>query len=112
MSMETRPRRWEDKWKLVEPLDKGGQGLTYVVSAADGSTSKAVLKKLKNNKDSQSRGRMFREVGNMRLLHNAGALVPGVLDDNVDTFDESGSELFVVMEFIPGPTLARLVRDR
>jgi serine/threonine protein kinase len=110
--MASARRQWEEKWKFIEPLGKGGQGVTSLVTSADGSVPKAVLKKLKNRNDAQSRGRMFREVGNQRVLHNVGCAVPQVLDDNVGSFEEEGTELFVVMEYISGKTLAQLVKDQ
>src|SRR2546421_7460203 len=95
-------KRWEGNWKLGDRLGGGGQGHTHSVSSLDNEVPNAVLKRLKNNKDPQSRNRLFREVSNMRLLHAAKCAVPAVFDENVDMLDQLNAELFVVMEFIPG----------
>jgi serine/threonine protein kinase len=47
----------------------------------------------------------------MRILHNAKAAVPQMFDDNVDMLEQEGSELFLVMEHIPGLTLKEMVEQ-
>ena len=103
---------WEAKWKLEERLGKGGQGITHVASSIDGSSIRGALKYLKNNRDTQARGRMCREVANLKVLGNAGGAVPRVLDHNTDRFEDLSVELYVVMDLINGPTLSEYVESK
>jgi serine/threonine protein kinase len=100
---------WEDKWIVIEELGKGGQGMTLkVVSRSDPSLF-AVLKKLHNNKDPQQRRRMHREVSSLEILAPAGAKVPRVLDGNTREHENLATQLYFVMELIPGRTLEEVV---
>lgn len=45
----------------------------------------------------------------MRLLHNAGASVPEVLDDNIDQLSNDAIPLYLVMEYFDGLTLDKYV---
>jgi serine/threonine protein kinase len=100
---------WENKWKIGEPLGKGGQGRTYSASSIDNALQNGVLKHLNNNKDMQARSRMRREVANLQALAGSGGTVPAVLDHNTDQADNPAVELFVVMELIPGATVKAYV---
>jgi len=102
---------WEEDWTLGERLGKGGQGLTHLVTSKTEPSQTAAIKILKNNADSQARGRMHREVANLTVLVDAGGFVPRVLDHNTQHFEDAGVELFVVMEFIPGKTLKQLIQE-
>ena len=99
------PHAWETRWVLGERLGKGGQGVTHVATFRDDPTVKGALKYLKNIRDQQARGRMRREVANLQTLANAGGAVPRVLDHNTGQFEEAGTDLYVVMDLIQGPTL-------
>src|SRR5262245_18802098 len=95
---------WYEKWQVVDELGGGGQGLTYkVMSRSDGTPG--VLKKLKNNKRPQSRGRMHREVTSLDVLANAGLKVPRVFDGNTAKYQDNNIQLYFVMEYVPGRTL-------
>ena len=103
---------WDTNWVVEEQnFAKGGQGIAQVVQRRHDSTQKAVLKVLKNNKNAQARGRMHREVESLRTLHSTAAKVPGVLEHNTDEFDDTGIQLYVVMEYIHGRTLAEIVAE-
>ncbi|QDU16903.1 Serine/threonine-protein kinase PrkC [Gimesia maris] len=101
---------WDTKWQITENLATGGQGVTKKVSQLDNAGLTGVLKYLKNNKNPQARARMNREVNNLRLLPSLGGLVPNVLDHNTNEFENISTELFVVMNYIEGPTLAEYVK--
>ena len=103
---------WDTNWAVEQQnFGKGGQGITHVVRRRDDSTQKAVLKVLKNNKNAQARGRMHREVESLRTLHLTAAKVPSVLEHNTDEFDDAGVQLYVVMEYVDGRTLAEIVAE-
>ncbi|MCH8344556.1 MAG: protein kinase, partial [Planctomycetes bacterium] len=59
----------------------------------------------------QARRRMAREVVYLRTLHQAGAKVPQVIDDNTQQFENLSHRLFFVMDLIKGDELARVVTD-
>lgn len=102
---------WDARWERGEQLGKGGQGITYkAVSKVDPSKT-GVLKTLKNGKDERSRGRMHREVAALAVLSNLTKFVPGVLDHNTESFKEPNTELYLVMEYIDGPTLNEFVDE-
>jgi len=65
-----------------------------------------VLKKLKNNRSGPSRARMHREAANLQILNVApNASVPTLLDHNTELHNKDFTQLFLVTEFIDGPTL-------
>jgi len=96
---------WLERWKIVSDLSGGGQGTTFVVQSAAGP-GLGVLKILRYQESDEARRRMFREVNNLRVLHNAGCRIPQVLGGNTEQFEDTRVPLFFVMEFIEGETLA------
>jgi eukaryotic-like serine/threonine-protein kinase len=101
---------WESRWIDAKPLGGGGQGDTFLVKYVTGTPDQAVLKLLRSSKAAKARRRMYREVANLRTLSNAGAKVPKVLDGNTEQFENPELVLFFVMEYVPGRTLAEVVR--
>ncbi len=101
-------RPWEYRWKIIRPLSSGGQGHTHLVKDDQHSTE-AVLKELRNNKSQQARARMAKEVINLRILYQAGAKVPQILDHNTQRFEDLVHRLFFVMEHIEGDELSTIV---
>lgn len=86
-----------------------GQGVVARVrKAADGSTG--ALKRLHPDAGikRERRFRMMAEVGALRVM--AGNGVPQVLDSNEGGWLEPTEELYLVMEFIEGPTLTEIVQ--
>src|SRR5204862_3087572 len=65
-----------------------------------------VLKLLNKQDDPERRGRFYREAAALETLRLAG--VPRVLDHNADKW-RGDEKLFIVMEFIDGPTLEEAV---
>ena len=54
---------------------------------------------------------MAREVVYLRTLHQAGAKVPQVIDDNTQEFEEPSVKLYFVMDLVNGDELAKVVND-
>ncbi len=99
------PNAWDATWSQGSKLGSGGQGVTYMVTSTEDPNRRGVLKHLLNNKSAQARERMRREVVNLDILAKAGGAVPRVMDHNTDDYEDLSVQLYVVMEFIPGPTL-------
>jgi serine/threonine protein kinase len=104
-------RIWENDWVLKRSLDGGGQGSTFLVASRSDENLVGVLKELRNNHSKEARIRMFQEVNNLRAVHSAGAKVPRYIAGNTDCYEDTMMQLFFVMEFVEGPTLAKLVQD-
>ena len=103
---------WEEKWEIVHRnLGEGGQGTTHLVRSKT-TGDKAVLKELKDASAPQARRRMRFEVDALKMLSGLGAIVPAVLDTNVEHADEVSIPLYFVMEFLDGETLHDYVRTR
>lgn len=100
---------WDERWVKGEAAGKGGQGLTFVAYSKTDRNQRACLKILKNNSSAEARGRMYREVASLLVLAEKGGNVPRVFDHNTQEFQNAGTELFVVMEFIDGETLQSCV---
>jgi serine/threonine protein kinase len=100
---------WDKHWEEDHPLRPGGQGITRLVKHKEDSGRQGVLKYLKNNKSMQARARMRREVASLQSLAALNGKVPRVLEDNSGSYEDSSVELYLVMEFIDGPTLKEFV---
>ena len=104
-------RIWESDWVVKRSLGGGGQGSTFLVTSQSDENVVGVLKELRNNDSKEARIRMFQEVNNLRAVHSAGAKVPRYIAGNADCYEDMMTQLFFVMEFVEGPTLAKLVQD-
>ena len=98
---------WERSWTTIGALGEGGQGTTYLVER-DGV--KAVAKALRHQDKESARRRMFKEVGCLRILKDAGADVPEVIEDHTVHFEEN-TPLYFVMEHIAGRTLREFIDE-
>ena len=99
----------EDWIEETAPTRRGGQGeVRQVHHAADRRLG--ALKRLHTDaaKRKERRYRMMTEVSGLRLMNGNG--VPNVLDANEAEWVEGTSEMFLVMEFIDGPTMHELVQ--
>lgn len=101
---------WSDKWKINEPLKPGGQGKTYIVKSIGGEEQLGVLKELKKQKNMKARKRMYREAAALKTLDCSG--VPKLLDSNTDKFSDKSIPLFIVLDYIPGPTFEGFLKDK
>jgi serine/threonine-protein kinase len=91
---------------VLEVLGKGGQGTSYLTErlGVDGEPGKKyVLKILNSQGDPDRRARMFREVAALETLNHPG--IPKVVETNADEYKDQQQALYLVTEFIPGPTL-------
>lgn len=103
-------RPWEDRWEELGPIGKGGQGETRRVK--DIATGRSgVLKTLRNKKSPQARARMYQEVNNLKILNGLECKVPKIYDDNCSSWEERGTTIYFVMEFIKGTTLKKFVDE-
>jgi hypothetical protein len=105
--MATEP--WSAKWRKLRELGKGGQGTTYEV--VTDSNERGVLKLLRDGIDEQARARMVHEALNLERLAKAGVKVPRKIEDNTEQYKDLSIELYLVMEFIEGKTLDKVVAD-
>ena len=103
---------WESKWKVLNRLGQGGQAVTHKVVSIANETDVGVLKTLKNNRNLQQRRRMNREVLSLGILSDAGARVPRVLDHNSEQREQLETQLYLVTEFVGGPTLQSYVEEQ
>jgi len=98
---------WDQKWKFVSDLSSGGQGTTYrVASKEDGSHG--VLKILHDPENEKCRVRMYQETSALRALKNRR--IARLVDTNAEEFGK-GAELYLVTEYIGGPTLREAVAE-
>lgn len=106
MTVNLGKRPWLEHWEPVdEKVSGGGQGFTSKVrSKSDGRIG--CLKRLKNNKDRDRRGRFSREVFALATIDHPN--IPKVLEHNADSW-KTDVVLYMVSEFIEGPTLSERV---
>ncbi|MEG4442088.1 serine/threonine-protein kinase [Microcoleus sp. AT9_B5] len=99
---------WEARWETIRPIGGGGQGDTFLVKPKDSPTNDRtfVLKILKNQKASERRRRMHREVAALNTLDCPG--IPRLIESNSDQFD-SDVPLYMVTEFIEGKMLSEIL---
>ena len=100
---------WPEKWTKIRELGQGGQGTIFEVSSVEQPGQKGVLKLLLKDADLQARSRFAREAINLVTLSQQGMKVPRLLDDNTARYQELSIELYLVMEFVPGQTLDKVV---
>jgi serine/threonine protein kinase len=104
-------RSWSDHWQVVSstPARSGGQGAIQHVVALEGRREGA-LKVLHDDGQSR-RERRFRLKEEVNALSALTFGVPKLLDSNAsEAADED--PLFLVMEWIPGPSLAQKLSAR
>ena len=80
---------------------QGGQSLSQVVVDSEGRLG--FLKVLRQPRNPAARARFLREVSSFKIL--AGTGVPLLLDENASEWDKLDVDLYMVQEFIEGPTL-------
>jgi serine/threonine protein kinase len=101
---------WQEKWESVRELSAGGQGTTYEVNSLNDRTQRGVLKLLNRDDDPQARARMAHEAINLETLAKQGVRVPALLDHNTQQHSDPTIQLYLVMEFVRGDTLDRVVK--
>ncbi len=106
MPIPRKPEPWESKWTRVGLLsDGGGQGRISLVGrlGADAGRERFALKVLKDQRSKVRRLRMHREVAALQTLQHPG--IPKCLDSNAHCFADPDVSLYIVTEYILGPTL-------
>jgi serine/threonine-protein kinase len=98
---------WEEKWRRVRQLGRGGQGVAFLVERIDVPGEHYVLKELRNNADLERRKRMHREVQALQQLDHLR--LPKIIDSNTDAFADLDVPLFFVMDYVEGQTLEERV---
>lgn len=100
---------WQAKWKVLqESFGKGGQGFTKLVQKKDGD-QKGVLKLLHNQKDPERRARLRREATALETLRHKGIAL--YLDSNSEHYDNLAIPLYLVTDYIEGPTLTEQIES-
>ena len=100
---------WQDNWRLVDgEFRQGGQGTVRKV-VSQNSDDIGCLKELHLDHlgSTERRFRMQQEANALIALDGAG--VPRILETNVHLWQEKRVPLYIVMEWIEGPTLAESV---
>lgn len=88
-------------------IGKGGQGLTYFANDISEPEKKYVIKFLKEQKNKERRERMFLEVSALKVLIHPN--IPKLIDSNEDKYQEINHDLYLVADYIPGPTLQEYI---
>ena len=96
---------WKARWVRQSDVGAGGQGQTYRVSRRDGLDARSyLLKELRDQRSVERRARMFREAA--ALASYSHPRIPRFVESNAHTHDKSDHRLYLVTEFVEGPTLA------
>jgi serine/threonine protein kinase len=99
---------WREKYQLVAPAGEGGQGIAFRVTKP-GEPDAYFLKELKHGHDSERRARFSREIACYRTLSHPG--IPRYIDSNLEYFGDRDIPLYVVSEYIAGPTLIQRAQN-
>lgn len=103
-------KQWEDSWEKVRPIGGEGQGKTILVQNKVSRELK-ILKSLKFQKSKKARLRLAREVQNLIALSKLDLNVPSVIEDNTELFDDKNTPLYIIMDYIEGDTLYKLINS-
>lgn len=104
LSTQTTEKTWATKWKKVNSLAQGGQGVNFRVNRNNSDDIGAYfLKILKQQKNKECRERMFTEVACYEILDFSG--IPKLIESNSQLFKDKDVELYLVAEFIEGASL-------
>jgi serine/threonine protein kinase len=101
-------KKWELAWVGHEELGQGGQGVTRRVQHKE-TGSIGCLKLLSKQKDAERRLRFFREATAYDTCKHP--LIPRLFASNTHNHADPDCKLFLVTEFIPGPTLSKRIDE-
>ena len=93
---------WSDNWVSIEEISGGGQGEAKRVSRKS-DDQEAFLKAIRKRNDPERRGRFFREATAYDTMKSRG--IPRLIESNAHLHDDDEAVLYIVTEFIEGPTL-------
>lgn len=97
----------DEKWKIIDVNERGGQGQVYTVISMENIDSIYALKFLNRQNDMERRTRMHKEVCNLSKLTNEHLVK--IIYSNVDRYEEIEEKLYYVSPFIEGGTLEEYV---
>jgi len=76
---------WETRWRRDDTRSfRGGQGISFVATATDGSGRRAFIKTLQRRRDMRARARFRREAAAYETL--AGLGPPRLIENNADSW--------------------------
>jgi len=101
-------KKWELAWSGHEELGQGGQGVTRRVEHRE-TGAIGCLKLLSKQKDAERRLRFSREATAYDTCQHP--LIPRLLASNAHNHADPDYKLFLVTEFIRGPTLSKRIED-
>jgi serine/threonine-protein kinase len=101
-------KQWDVAWIGHEKLGQGGQGVTRRVEHKEAGTV-GCLKLLNRSTDIERRLRFSREATAYDTSDHP--LIPRLLASNAHNHADASSKLFIVTEFIPGPTLTQRIEE-
>jgi len=100
---------YEHKWTIGDRIGKGGQGLTYFSHLKSEDGVFYALKLLKEQRNQERRDRMFVEVSALQVLEHPN--IPKYFDSNATEYRNNHVDLYLVTEFVPGPTLQDFINE-
>jgi serine/threonine-protein kinase len=104
----TDAEQWKEEWVQVRDLGQGGQGTTKLVRRT-GADDTGCLKVLSQQKDPERRQRFLREATAYDTFSHP--LIPKLVQSNAHHHADLNWRMFLVAEFIPGPTLSEYVEE-
>lgn len=105
-SVSTEP--WEENWVCERKIVKGGQSVSYVVTAKDGSGRRAFIKTLKRPNERKARARFRREATAYETVEGLGP--PGLYEHNAHLWRKR-TPLFMALEYVEGDDLQTVVAE-
>jgi eukaryotic-like serine/threonine-protein kinase len=104
-------RSWREAWREVRPAQSGGQSSSKVVARiGDEATDTCFLKLLNRQKDPERRKRFFRETSALATYSHPN--IPRLVETNAFHYTDNEFKLYLVSEFIAGPTITDQVSQR
>jgi len=105
-------RRWTDRWFSVREAGGGSQGTGKVVRRLDTSPTDPdyFVKLLNHNGDLERRARFHREASALDSYSHPG--IPTLVETNAGYFRDEAYRLYLVTNFISGPTLEEAVNGK
>lgn len=100
--------KWDLAWTGHEKLGQGGQGVTRRVEHSE-TGAIGCLKLLSKQNDAERRLRFSREATAYDTCQHP--LIPRLLASNAHNHSDPDHKLFLVTEFIPGPTLSKRIEE-
>ena len=109
--MSSPKKPWDDRWiKQKEKAGDGGQGTVWKVSEKSDPTGPQYALKVLNRQDDMERRKRFRrEVVALGTLQHTS--IPKLRDSNSEKYEQSGTSLYFVCEFINGSTVEKYIAD-